>query len=70
MNVKMAVQMAAMQQVNVRYVTANDDIASAPLDEKEKRHGIAGSLFMWKIGCAKAELGGTLDEVIDAAQAE
>ena len=34
MNVKMAVQMAAMQQVNVRYVTANDDIASAPLDEK------------------------------------
>lgn len=69
MNVKMAVQMAAMQQVNVRYVTANDDIASAPLDEKEKRHGIAGSLFMWKIGCAKAELGGTLDEVIDAAQA-
>ena len=61
--------MAAMQQVNVRYVTANDDIASAPLDEKEKRHGIAGSLFMWKIGCAKAELGGTLDEVIDAAQA-
>ena len=69
MNVKMAVQMAAMQQVNVRYVTANDDIASAPLVEKEKRHGIAGSLFMWKIGCAKAELGGTLDEVIDAAQA-
>ncbi|MGX8850377.1 dihydroxyacetone kinase subunit DhaK [Amedibacillus sp. YH-ame10] len=68
MNVKMAVQMAMMNQVQVKYVTANDDIASAPMNEKEKRHGIAGSLFMWKIGCAKAALGGTLDEVIAYAQ--
>ena len=68
MNVKMAVQMAAMQHVQVRYVSANDDIASAPKEEKEKRHGIAGSLFMWKIGCAKAEQGGSLEEVIQAAQ--
>lgn len=68
MNVKMAVQMAKMDQVNVKYVTANDDLASAPKTEKEKRHGIAGSLFMWKIGCAKAALGGSLDEVISYAQ--
>lgn len=68
MNVKMAVQMAAMQNVNVKYVTANDDIASAPADEKEKRHGIAGSLFMWKIACAAAEQGRSLDEVTDIAQ--
>ncbi len=68
MNVKMAVQMAKMQGIEVKYVTANDDLASADKDHKEKRHGIAGSLFMWKIGCAKAELGGTLDEVIEAAQ--
>lgn len=69
MNVKMAVQMAGMQGVSVRYVCANDDIASADKEEKEKRHGIAGGPFMWKIGCAKAELGGTLEEVISAAQA-
>lgn len=68
MNVKMAVQMAKMNHVDVKYVTANDDLASAPKAEKEQRHGIAGSLFMWKIGCAKAELGGTLDEVIAYAQ--
>lgn len=68
MNVKMAVQMAKMQGIKVKYVTATDDLASAPKENKEKRHGIAGSLFMWKIGCAKAELGGTLDEVIQAAQ--
>lgn len=68
MNVKMAVQMAAMNQVNVKYVTANDDVASASKEDKEKRHGIAGSIFMWKIGCAKAEAGGTLEEVIEYAQ--
>lgn len=68
MNVKMAVQMAKMQGIEVQYVTATDDLASAPKEDKEKRHGIAGSLFMWKIGCAKAELGGTLEEVVAAAQ--
>ena len=36
--------------------------------QKKKRHGIAGGVFMWKIGGAKAALGGTLDEVIDVAQ--
>ena len=30
MNVKMAIQMAAMDGVEVKYVTANDDLASAP----------------------------------------
>ena len=68
MNVKMAIQMAAMDGIEVKYVTANDDLASAPKTEKEKRHGIAGSLFMWKIACAKANLGASLDEVIDIAQ--
>ena len=68
MNVKMAVQMAAMDDIEVKYVTANDDVASSPKEEKEKRHGIAGSLFMWKLACAKAALGGTLDEVIETAQ--
>lgn len=68
MNVKMAVQMAAMNGVEVKYVCANDDIASASKTEKERRHGIAGSLFMWKMGCAKAAMNATLDEVIAAAQ--
>lgn len=68
MNVKMAVQMAAAQQITVKYVTANDDLASAEKSEKERRHGIAGSLFMWKIGCAKANSGASLDDVIAYAQ--
>ncbi|GMA08818.1 dihydroxyacetone kinase subunit DhaK [Tetragenococcus halophilus subsp. flandriensis] len=68
MNVKMAVQMAADEDIDVKYVVANDDIASSPKETKEKRHGIAGGYFMWKVGGARAELGGTLDEVIASAQ--
>ncbi|CUH95210.1 hypothetical protein P22_1280 [Propionispora sp. 2/2-37] len=68
MNVKMAVQMAKEAGITVKYVTANDDVASASQETKEKRHGIAGGFFMWKIGGARAALGGTLDEVIRSAQ--
>ena len=49
-------------------MVANDDVASAPKDQREKRRGVAGEVLMWKIGGAKAALGGSLDEVIDAAQ--
>lgn len=68
MNVKMAVRKAKKQGVTVKYVVATDDVASSPKKTKEKRHGIAGGVFMWKIGGAKAALGGTLDEVIETAQ--
>lgn len=68
MNVKMAVKMASRQGITVKTVVANDDVASAPKDQREKRRGVAGEVLMWKVGGAKAALGGTLDEVIDAAQ--
>ncbi|MCP1102656.1 dihydroxyacetone kinase-like protein [Aequitasia blattaphilus] len=68
MNVKMAVKMAKREGITVKTVVANDDVASAPKDQLEKRRGVAGEIFMWKAGGAKAALGGTLDEVIGAAQ--
>lgn len=68
MNVKMAVKMAKKQGITVKTVVANDDVASAPKDQREKRRGVAGEILMWKAGGAKAALGGTLDEVIAAAQ--
>ncbi|GIP59615.1 dihydroxyacetone kinase subunit DhaK [Paenibacillus sp. FSL W8-0186] len=68
MNVKMAVQLAEDEGIPVKYVTATDDIASSPPETREKRHGIAGGLFMWKAGGARAAMGGSLDEVIAAAQ--
>lgn len=68
MNVKMAVQMAEDEDIEVKYLVANDDVASAPKEEKERRHGIAGGFFMWKIGGAKAALGADIDEVIASAK--
>ena len=68
MNVKMAVRMAKKEGLKVKTVVANDDVASAPKDQAEKRRGVAGEILMWKCGGAKAAMGGTLDEVIAAAQ--
>ena len=68
MNVKMAVKMAKKQGLTVKTVVANDDAASAPKDQPDKRRGVAGEILMWKCGGAKAALGGDLDEVVAAAQ--
>lgn len=68
MNVKMAVKMAKKQGIIVKTVVANDDVASAPKDQREKRRGVAGEVLMWKVGGAKAAMGANLDEVIASAQ--
>ena len=68
MNVKMAVEMAEDDDIVVKTVVANDDVPSASADELDKRRGVAGEILMWKVGGAKAALGGSLDEVIAAAQ--
>jgi phosphoenolpyruvate---glycerone phosphotransferase subunit DhaK len=68
MNVKMAKQLAMMEDIEVKTVVANDDVASAPKDEPHKRRGVAGEVLMWKVGGGKASQGGSLDEVIRVAQ--
>jgi dihydroxyacetone kinase-like protein len=68
MNVKMAVKQARKLGIEVGTVVANDDVASAPKDQREKRRGVAGEVLMWKAGGARAAQGGRLDEVIAAAQ--
>lgn len=68
MNVRMAIQMFEDEGRTVKTVVANDDVPSAPVAEIGKRRGVAGEVLMWKIGAAKAALGGSLDEVIAAAQ--
>ncbi|MFE4833797.1 dihydroxyacetone kinase subunit DhaL [Arthrobacter sp. NPDC056691] len=49
--------------IETRTVLVTDDIASAPLDQIEKRRGIAGDLTVFKIAGAAAEAGLSLDEV-------
>ncbi|MGG6894936.1 MULTISPECIES: dihydroxyacetone kinase subunit DhaK [Rhizobium] len=68
MNVKMATKLAAKDGIEVVTVVANDDVCSAPAEEREKRRGVAGEIFMWKIGGAKASKGASLEEVRIAAQ--
>ncbi|NTI50755.1 dihydroxyacetone kinase subunit DhaK [Agrobacterium rhizogenes] len=63
MNVKMAIKLAAKDGIEVATVVANDDVCSAPPEEREKRRGVAGEIFMWKIGSAKASTGASLEEV-------
>ncbi|MBE7213301.1 MAG: dihydroxyacetone kinase subunit DhaK, partial [Gluconacetobacter diazotrophicus] len=68
MNVKMAVRLAAREDIAVKTVVANDDVASAPPEQPEHRRGVAGEIVMWKAGGARAAEGAELDEVIAAAQ--
>ena len=68
MNVKMAVKIAAKEGLEVLTVVANDDVCSAPPSQREKRRGVAGEIFMWKCGAAKASLGGSAKDVQAVAQ--
>jgi len=68
MNVDMASEMAEAEGIEVKQVIANDDVPSSPKEKEKNRRGVAGEILMWKIGGAKAEQGGSLDEVINAAQ--
>jgi len=68
MNVKMAIKLAAKDGIEVATVVANDDVCSAPISEREKRRGVAGEIFMWKVGGAKAATGASLEEVRVTAQ--
>jgi dihydroxyacetone kinase-like protein len=68
MNVKMAIKLAAKAGIEVATVVANDDVCSASLEERQKRRGVAGEIFMWKVGGAKASEGASLEEVRAVAQ--
>ena len=63
MNFDMAAEMADMEGIEVRTVLVKDDVASAPAAEADRRRGVAGMVFAFKVAGARADLGGTLDEV-------
>jgi dihydroxyacetone kinase-like protein len=63
MNFEMAAEMASMEDIPVKLSMAADDVTSAPRSEKERRRGIAGIFFAYKIAGAKADTMASLDEV-------
>ena len=67
MNFDMAAEMADMEEIEVRTVLVRDDVASAPPEEAARRRGVAGMVFAFKVAGAKADQGGSLDEVEAAA---
>jgi dihydroxyacetone kinase-like protein len=68
LNFDMAAEMAAFEDIEVRTVLVKDDVASAPPEEAARRRGVAGLIFAFKCAGARADKGGSLDEVVAAAE--
>ncbi len=62
MNFEMAAELAAMEDIEARIVVTTDDIASAPRDQRDKRRGVAGNFFVFKVSGAAADAMMSLDE--------
>ena len=67
MNFEMACEMVESEGIKTKKVIVADDIASASEQEKSKRRGIAGMIFVFKIAGAIAETGASLEEVFNTA---
>ena len=68
MNFTMAKELAELEGVTADYVVVKDDVAVPDSTYSAGRRGIAGTVFVHKIAGAKAEAGGTLEEVKAVAQ--
>jgi dihydroxyacetone kinase-like protein len=67
MNFEMACEIVGSEGINTKTVIVADDIASASTEEKLKRRGIAGMIFVFKVAGSIAETGYSLDETFKAA---
>ena len=67
MNFEMACEIVAEEGIKTKKLIIADDIASASYEEKLKRRGIAGMIYIFKIAGSLAESGKSLDEVSELA---
>tara|TARA_Y100000748_G_scaffold293391_1_gene282906 strand:- start:198 stop:1193 length:996 start_codon:yes stop_codon:yes gene_type:complete len=67
MNFEMACEMVEAEGIKTKKIIVADDIASASEEEKSKRRGIAGMIFVFKTVGAIAETGASLDDVFKLA---
>lgn len=69
MNFDMACETVELEDdVKTRTVRVKDDVSSAPKESAERRRGVAGMVYAFKIAGAAADQGRSLDEVADIAQ--
>jgi dihydroxyacetone kinase-like protein len=64
LNFDMAAEMVEMDNIKTRTILVKDDVASAPPAEKDRRRGVAGMVFAFKIAGAKAAQGADMDDVV------
>lgn len=68
MNFDMAGEMLEMEDIPSTTVLLADDVASAKRDERQKRRGVAGMVYAFKIAGAKADTKADLNEVTRITQ--
>lgn len=68
MNFEMAKDMAELDEIKVRYIIVDDDIAVENSLYTQGRRGVAGTILMHKILGAAADQGADLDELEQLAQ--
>jgi dihydroxyacetone kinase-like protein len=63
MNFEMAADMSEMEDIPVKMSIVRDDVVSAPRSESDRRRGVAGLFFAYKLAGAKADTMASLEEV-------
>ena len=68
MNFELAQEMLEMDDIRTTTALGRDDVASSPKGQEEKRRGVAGIVYAYKIAGAAADQMKDLDEVTRLAQ--
>ena len=68
MNFGLAAEMCREEGIPVEQVIATDDVGSGPKEKASNRRGVVGEFLAWKCAGAKAEAGGSLEEVKAVAE--
>ena len=63
LNFDMACEEVEFDDIETRTLRVKDDVASSPKEHAERRRGVAGMVYAWKIAGAAADKMMTLDEV-------
>ena len=65
MNFEMACEIVGSEGIKTKTIVVADDIASASNEEKLKRRGIAGMVFVFKVAGSVAETSASLEEIFN-----
>lgn len=68
MNFTLACDSVEFDGIVTHQILVKDDIASAPIDQKEKRRGVAGLVYAYKIAGAAAERMYDIERVVEITQ--